>query len=107
MVKILVRLAFACLAMELVAEVRGQTGDCEPCNVSTCENETVLQDSCLGTIVADPCGCCKQCGRVYGETCGGAFGYLGTCEYGLVCTANKSQYLKGVNISGFCTSECW
>ena len=108
---ILARLAFACIALRLyiVLDVKGQstTGPlCPECDVATCENETLVQEICPdSTLVADPCGCCKVCGRIFGEPCGGAYEYLGKCEYHLVCTAKRSEYLKGVNISGVCTSK--
>lgn len=107
----LVRLAFLCLAMELIAQVcgdssGGSSGTCPLCDVSTCDNETVLQESCPGVqLVNDPCGCCKQCGREFNESCGGAYGYLGKCVPKLKCTVDPSVYLTGVNISGICTSE--
>ena len=108
-VVIFARLAFACIALKLALDVRGQsaTGQlCPECDVDTCENETLVQESCPdSTLVADPCACCKVCGRTFGETCGGAYEYLGKCEYSLVCTANSAEYFNGVNISGICTSK--
>lgn len=98
-------LAFVCLAM---AQISGGVNPphCPLCNVEKCENVTVVQESCPDVqLVNDRCGCCKECGRVFGESCGGAYGYLGKCEYKLVCTANSSQFLNGVNVSGICTSK--
>ena len=80
---------------------------CPSCNIRRCENETVLQESCPeAQLVWDTCVCCKICGSRFGEPCGGAYGYLGTCEYGLDCTVEPSIYLSGTNISGECSSEC-
>ena len=100
-------LAFVFLALKLAADVQGQTA-CTECNVAECENETTVQKRCPDAeLVTDPCGCCKICGKKVGEVCGGSYGYLGTCVYdkNVFCTANSSEYLLGVNISGICTSE--
>lgn len=107
-VNMFARLAFVCLAMELVCgdSSGGSSNTCPLCDISTCENETVVQESCPGVkLVNDPCACCKQCGRVFGESCGGAYGYLGKCEPNLKCTVEPSAYLNGANVSGNCTSE--
>lgn len=102
----LAELAFVCLAM-------AQSGSgvspphCPLCIVEKCENVTLVQASCPGAqLVNDWCGCCRECGRVFGESCGGEYGYLGKCEYRLECTADSSEFLNGVNVSGICTSEC-
>ena len=108
MVKILALFAFACVVPELVARVRGQIEPpyCPPCDIRECENDTTLQDSCPDTeLLRDECGCCKRCARRFGETCGGLYEEIGRCEHDLVCTADKSEYLNGANISGICTSE--
>ena len=99
-------LVFAYLALELAAEVRAQRPPhCPPCDVRRCENTTLVQESCPHAgLVMDTCACCRICGSIFGEPCGGAYGYLGTCEYDLKCTVDPSEYLNGANISGVCTS---
>lgn len=107
-VKILTLLAFAYVLTELAVQVWGQVEppNCPLCNIRECDNDTVVQKSCPGAqLVRDPCGCCKRCGRRFGETCGGAYEYIGRCELNLMCTASPSEYLNGANISGVCTSE--
>ena len=98
---------FACLALKLAATLENNgSGSCPLCNVGNCVDEEAVQKSCPdSTLVADPCGCCKVCGRMFGETCGGAYEYLGKCEYHLVCTAKSSEYFNGINVSGICTSK--
>ena len=90
----------ACLTLVLV-----EAQYCPLCDITTCENETVLEESCPSGIVLEPCGCCKICASGFGESCGGAFGVNGTCEYTLICTVDEKQYLNGVNVIGICTSE--
>ena len=107
MQRVLRVLILACLSLK-AATVPGNVspGSCPPCDTSTCDDEGVVQQSCPdATLVSDPCGCCKVCGRMFGETCGGAYEYLGKCEFDLVCTAKPSAYLNGCNISGVCTSK--
>ena len=109
-VVIFARLALACIALKLTADALGQSATgpmlCPDCDKENCENETLVQESCPDAkLVADPCGCCRVCGRMFGETCGGAYEYLGKCGYELICTADSSEYLYGHNISGICTSK--
>ena len=107
MQKVISSLIFAYLALKVAAALeKNASGSCPLCNVENCVDEEVVQKSCPdSTLVADPCGCCKVCGRKFGETCGGAYEYLGKCEYHLVCTAKSSEYFSGTNVSGICTSK--
>ncbi len=57
---------------------------------------------CPHGIVDDPCLHCKTCGKTLGEVCGGAFGTLGLCVEGYVCTADSTKFLDGANITGIC-----
>ena len=101
-------LAFALLALKLAVDVQGRS-PCSFCRVTECEDEAAVQERCPDLpLVANPCACCKECPKKIGEVCGGAYAYLGTCEYdrNIFCTANSSEYLRGVNVSGICTSEC-
>jgi hypothetical protein len=100
-------LAVIYTVLQLAVEV--QTTPLPPnciCDIRRCENVTLVQESCPeAQLVRDTCGCCKICGSRFGEPCGGAYGYLGTCEYGLKCTVDPSEYLNGANISGVCTRK--
>lgn len=97
-------LLFACIFVVHVAPATGS--QCGPCNPSVCESEESLSERCAGgSVVSDPCGCCSQCGKLEGEVCGGANGYLGLCDYDLKCTADRDEFLGGQNISGVCTSK--
>lgn len=40
----------------------------------------------------DICSCCKVCGKVYRQKCGGIWGLVGTCEKGLVCVSDKKPH---------------
>ena len=107
MQRVLSPLILACLALKVVVALEiNSSGSCPPCDVRNCDDEEVVQQSCYdSTLVADPCSCCKVCGRMFGETCGGAYEYLGKCEYHLVCTAKPAEYFNGANVSGVCTSK--
>lgn len=101
-------LLFVCIVgighVALATEASGS--QCELCNTALCESEESLRERCPGeSVVTDPCGCCSQCGKLEGEACGGANGYLGICDYSLKCTADINDFLNGQNISGVCTSE--
>ena len=103
---------FAGVAFVLALAARTQQTPntrCPPCDTRQCENETLLLQSCRGELVWDSCVCCKQCGRVFGEVCGGAFYSQGMCEYDLKCAANGTdihdRIINGSNINGLCTSE--
>lgn len=100
--------AIVYLLLEAAVIVETQrAANCSPCVPRRCENETLVQESCPDSkLVNDPCGCCKICGSRFGEPCGGAYGHVGTCEYGeLICTADLERYLTGEDISGVCTSK--
>ncbi|XP_071500180.1 cysteine-rich motor neuron 1 protein-like [Diadema antillarum] len=53
------------------------------CGTCIPENCPVL--SCPGGLVDDVCGCCKQCAKQPGQSCGGKFNKHGQCDKGSVC----------------------
>ncbi|XP_076221389.1 crimpy isoform X2 [Nomia melanderi] len=55
------------------------------CVCSPLECEVLTDEDCPAGLISDPCGCCKECARVEGETCGGPFGFSGSCAAGLQC----------------------
>ncbi|KAG5264015.1 hypothetical protein AALO_G00271190 [Alosa alosa] len=69
---------------------------CENCYEVSCVDPT----DCKGGLVPDLCGCCKVCGKLKGERCGGQFGLGGNCEEGLKC-----MYRQPWNPSGFGVCE--
>ncbi|XP_068170209.1 IGFBP domain-containing protein isoform X2 [Antennarius striatus] len=58
---------------------------CPPCEQIHCSSRRALKLQCKGGVTTGVCGCCPVCARVEGETCGGAWDYLGKCAEGLVC----------------------
>lgn len=63
---------------------------CPPCEQIHCSSRRVLKLQCKGGITTGVCGCCPVCARTEGETCGGAWDYLGKCDEGLVCVFQDS-----------------
>lgn len=45
----------------------------------------------VGSIVKGTCGCCDECAKVRGETCGGTFHVFGRCDIGLTCKKVRNQ----------------
>ncbi|XP_042865246.1 venom protein 302-like [Penaeus japonicus] len=66
----------------VVARVDALT--CPTCdNVRCASPETV---NCPGReVVPKGCGCCFECSKLEGESCGGSFSILGTCSSHLTC----------------------
>uniref|UniRef100_A0A3P8W0P7 Si:ch73-330k17.3 n=1 Tax=Cynoglossus semilaevis TaxID=244447 RepID=A0A3P8W0P7_CYNSE len=58
---------------------------CPPCERIHCSTRRALKLQCKGGVTTGVCGCCPVCARTEGETCGGAWDYLGKCDEGLVC----------------------
>ncbi|KAM9854798.1 uncharacterized protein ACBR49_003335 [Aulostomus maculatus] len=67
------------------AAVELQALHCPPCEQVHCPTRRTLKLQCKGGITTGVCGCCPVCARTDGETCGGTWDYLGTCDEGLVC----------------------
>lgn len=63
---------------------------CPPCEQVHCSSRRALKLQCKGGVTTCVCGCCPVCARVEGETCGGAWDYLGKCDKGLVCAHQDS-----------------
>jgi len=38
-----------------------------------------------GQLTKDPCGCCDECAKAVGQSCGGMWGFGGNCADGLTC----------------------
>ncbi|KAL0968682.1 hypothetical protein UPYG_G00270140 [Umbra pygmaea] len=58
---------------------------CPPCERIHCTPRRALMRHCKGGLATGVCGCCPACARTVGESCGGAWDYLGKCDEGLVC----------------------
>ncbi|XP_068596050.1 IGFBP domain-containing protein [Brachionichthys hirsutus] len=67
------------------AAPRLQALHCPPCEQVHCSARRALMLRCRGGVTTGVCGCCPACARVEGESCGGAWGYLGKCAEGLLC----------------------
>ena len=74
-------------------------------NESNCTREEEVVCNCPAGLVYEPCHHCKTCAKVAGEVCGGAWGALGRCDKGLVCTAEEIEFLQGENITGICVGK--
>ena len=67
------------------------------CRMSTCKDVNLLKQQCKGGLVNDVCHCCKTCAKVEGETCGGLWGFEGTCDEGLFCKgAHPWRMTRGI-----------
>lgn len=68
------------------------------------DNPVVVKsrEGCRGGVVWEPCGCCKVCGKVENESCGGVNGSEGLCDNSLKCTAPQKEFLRGANLTGIC-----
>lgn len=67
------------------------------CRISTCKDLNLLKEQCKGGLVDDVCHCCKMCAKVEGETCGGLWGFEGTCDQGLICKGGHPwRMTKGI-----------
>ena len=47
-------------------------------------------------LVWDSCDCCKICGRMEGEFCGGQFNHYGRCGQGLKCHMTRAYSVFGM-----------
>ena len=78
---------------------------CVPCDMweGRCTPEDEL--NCKGGLAWAICGCCKECAKTIGESCGGDWGMDGTCDVGLKCvTLNNSEL--GIYLFHQ-TGTCW
>ncbi|XP_028304513.1 serine protease HTRA3 [Gouania willdenowi] len=64
---------------------------CPPCERIHCSSRWALRLQCKGGVTTGVCGCCPVCARMEGETCGGAWHYLGKCDQGLVCVDQAGE----------------
>ena len=62
---------------------------CMRCNPLDCPAEP---SNCKGGLVSDVCGCCRVCAKVQGESCGGPWDTSGTCDAGLECDKDESDF---------------
>ena len=81
--------------------------DCPPCSkMSPCSRDDDVvkaRDACVGGVVYEPCGCCKVCAKVEGESCAGPYVSEGRCDGDLRCTVSEELSLKGkLNETGIC-----
>jgi len=58
---------------------------CPPCERVHCSPRRPSRLRCRGGVVRGVCNCCPVCAKVEGDTCGGQWNYLGTCDSGLYC----------------------
>lgn len=104
------------VVLMFLSSLRGIAGDlpqCRQCNERDCQTDLV----CPGQMILDPCGCCIECAKELGETCGELDGeYYGQCRQGLICAKNwgtdiilnppqtkqPSVCIKGNCIKDFC-----
>ena len=93
---------------------------CEDCASRQCwrseesrgEYEAELERSCPGNLVNEPCACCKICGKVQGEICGGRWGCEGRCVREdangneIRCSVPENDFLSGAtNETGICVRK--
>ncbi|XP_039988199.1 IGFBP domain-containing protein [Xiphias gladius] len=76
---------------------------CPPCERIHCSSRRALRLGCRGGVTTGVCGCCPVCARTEGETCGGAWDYLGKCDEGLVCVyPDAAADKRGEERKGVC-----
>lgn len=76
---------------------------CPPCERIHCSTRRALKLQCKGGVTTGVCGCCPVCARTEGETCGGAWDYLGKCDEGLVCVyQDEGEEKAGREKEGTC-----
>merc|ERR1711942_8227 len=71
-------------------------GNCMVCEHDTCHHVDCGNrnpETCKsGELVWGMCHCCKDtCAKAEGESCGGAWGFAGTCATGLECIKDNIQ----------------
>uniref|UniRef100_A0A3Q3J0K5 IGFBP N-terminal domain-containing protein n=1 Tax=Monopterus albus TaxID=43700 RepID=A0A3Q3J0K5_MONAL len=80
---------------------------CPPCRQIHCSSRRALKLQCKGGVITGICGCCPVCARIQGETCGGAWDYLGKCDEGLVCVYEDTAADKpDAEHKGICKASC-
>ena len=77
---------------------------CPSCEKIHCTPRRSRRLKCKGGITRGICNCCPVCAKTDGESCGGAWQYLGKCDSGLHCKprANQQQVPKGKTAEGTC-----
>ena len=58
---------------------------CPSCEEVHCPVRKPKNLNCRGGITRGVCNCCLQCAKLQGESCGGVYNYLGSCDEGLFC----------------------
>ena len=85
------------LAFLFVLLTHGAQGLSCFCQKSRCKDPNLLKQECKGGLTDDVCLCCKTCAKVEGETCGGFWGFEGTCDEGLFCKGGHTwRMTKGI-----------
>lgn len=67
---------------------------CPPCERIHCSPRQALRLRCKAGVTTGVCSCCPVCAKTEGESCGGAWDYLGKCDQGLVCVHGDSVQIK-------------
>ena len=74
------------------------------CSSQCDRNQCKDLEKCPGSKVLDACGCCFECAKQAGESCGGSYSLEGTCETGLLCVIKPPPNggLITQDLPGFC-----
>ena len=72
-------------AVEIAPELQ-----CPPCDRVFCSSKRSQNLKCRGGFTVGVCNCCTVCAKVEDERCGGPWDYLGKCDRGLYCEADKN-----------------
>ncbi|CAL4128345.1 unnamed protein product, partial [Meganyctiphanes norvegica] len=84
----------------LVLAHRSLSLSCIRCHEIDCPVPT-----CSYGVTKDVCGCCDECAKGPGETCGGPWGISGSCSEGLECKLNQNIPGPDFNKDGVCVTK--